>query len=113
MTKQLSILLAALWMVLGYPAFPASRPARQLREVTFYFEGQAKSVCITGDFNQWAPDSHCLQPNQGIWSIRLRLPLGPVHYAFVVNDKEWVLDPKALFVESDGFGRQNSVVMIE
>ncbi|MFZ1985318.1 MAG: isoamylase early set domain-containing protein [Desulfatitalea sp.] len=113
MQKRLAILCAVVGMVLGCAAYRTTGPNAELHEVVFNFEGKAKSVCITGDFNQWAHDSHCLVQRQGVWSIRLRLPHGPIHYAFVVDGKEWVMDPKALFVENDGFGKQNSVVMIE
>ncbi len=115
MQKQLAIWIALLWLVLGCAApRPGKSTPAELREVTFYFEGRAQSVCITGDFNQWTHDSHCLQRGpEGRWSIGLQLPPGPFHYAFVVDRKNWVLDPKSLFVENDGFGKQNSVAMIE
>lgn len=114
MPKQLAIGFAVLWFLLGCAAHPPGSSDTGLREVMFYFEGRAQTVCITGDFNRWTHDSHCLLPSpEGHWSIRLQLPQGPVHYAFVVDGKKWVLDPKALFVESDGFGKQNSVAMIE
>lgn len=115
MRKQLAIWMALLWIVPGCVTLgPGKSPRTALREVTFYFEGRARSVCITGDFNQWTHDSHCLQRGpEGRWSIGLQLAPGPFHYAFVVDHKKWVLDPKALFVENDGFGKQNSVAMIE
>lgn len=91
--------------------FPMPDP--NIQKVAFHFEGQAQSVCILGDFNQWTPDSHCLKQRKGLWSIRMTLPRGPVHYAFIVDGKQWVMDPKALYVENDGFGQQNSVVMVE
>jgi hypothetical protein len=30
-----------------------------------------------------------------------------------VDDTRWVVDPKALFVEHDGYGMQNGVVIID
>ncbi len=114
MQKHLVIWFAILGAILACAAWqPGSAPA-ELHEVTFYYEGRARSVCIIGDFNQWTGDSHCLRSDAGDhWSIRLQLPPGPFHYAFMVDGKRWVLDPKALFVENDGFGKQNSVAMIE
>ena len=107
--------MALLWIVLGCATLrPSKSSDAELRAVTFSFEGRAQSVCITGDFNQWNHDSHCLQRGpEDCWSIGLQLPAGPFHYAFVVDGKKWVLDPKALFMENDGFGKQNSVAMIE
>lgn len=84
-----------------------------IHKVTFNFEGPAKSVCIVGDFNQWMPDAHCLDKRKGRWYIQLSLPHGPIHYAFIVDGKQWVVDPRALYVEDDGFGQLNSVVMVE
>lgn len=84
-----------------------------MRPVVFHYKGTARSVCIVGDFNQWSKETHCLTKNREEWSIRLLLPRGPAHYAFIVDGRRWVLDPKALYVENDGFGKQNSVVMVE
>jgi 1,4-alpha-glucan branching enzyme len=110
----IAVLCTALGIALGCATPRPGQSPTELRAVTFHFEGRARSVCIVGDFNQWTHESHCLQPSpEGRWSIGLQLPPGPFHYAFVVDGQRWILDPKALFVESDGFGRQNSVAMIE
>lgn len=100
-------------LMLGCTGHLLPLPDPSLRKVAFHYEGRAKSVCIVGDFNQWNPDAHCLKQRKGRWAIRLPLPHGPIHYAFIVNGEKWVMDPKALYVENDGFGRQNSVVMVE
>jgi 1,4-alpha-glucan branching enzyme len=114
MRQRIAVWAVLPWLVLGCLTQRPVQFEPEPREVTFYFEGRARSVCITGDFNQWTHDSHCLRPDpQGRWSIGLRLPPGPFHYLFVVDGQKWVPDPKALFVENDGFGRQNSVAMIE
>lgn len=81
--------------------------------VVFHYEGPGHSVCITGDFNQWKTDTHCMQKKGRIWSIQIPLRHGPAHYAFIVDGQHWVMDPNALYVENDGFGRRNSVVMVE
>ncbi len=78
----------------------------------FKYEGPARSVCITGDFNQWSPDTHCLRRHDGLWTIHLMLPAGIHRYAFVINGRQWIADPKALFFETDGFGRQNSMAVV-
>ena len=84
-----------------------------LHPCLFQYDGVAQSVCIAGDFNQWRSDTHCLRPNKGIWAIRLLLPSGTHRYAFIIDRNRWVTDPKALYTENDGFGRKNSVVVIE
>lgn len=41
------------------------------------------------------------------------LPVGVYRYTFVINGCDWVVDPKALFAETDGFGRRNAIAIIE
>jgi 1,4-alpha-glucan branching enzyme len=81
--------------------------------ITFHYKGSGQTVCITGDFNQWQTDTHCMRKNGDLWSITVVLFHGAAHYAFVVDDRQWVMDPNALYVEKDGFGRLNSVIMVE
>jgi 1,4-alpha-glucan branching enzyme len=81
-------------------------------DMLFKYEGQAQSVCLAGDFNKWSPNTHCLHKQNGVWSIQLMLPHGTHRYAFIINGKQWVVDPNALFTETDGFDRQNSVIVI-
>ncbi|MBU3948428.1 MAG: isoamylase early set domain-containing protein [Proteobacteria bacterium] len=78
----------------------------------FQYEGQAQSVCLTGDFNKWSPNTHCMDKQDGLWYIRVMLPAGTHRYAYIVNGRQWVVDPKALFIENDGFDRQNSIIII-
>jgi 1,4-alpha-glucan branching enzyme len=113
MKNHLIIRIIIFAFIAGCAGLAATAPDAELHEVEFYFEGKAESVCITGDFNQWTPDRHCLTQKQGTWFIRMHLPHGPCHYAFVVDGRAWVMDPRALFVENDGFGKQNSVIMVE
>jgi hypothetical protein len=81
--------------------------------VSFMFTGQYDSVCLSGDFNGWSSDSHCLQRKGDKWSIQLALPPGSYRYGFVTDKKDWVCDPEALIQEDDGFGRKNSVLLID
>jgi 1,4-alpha-glucan branching enzyme len=104
------VLIASVLGCTGH-LYPLHDP--NMHQVVFSFEGQARSICIVGDFNQWAPDANCLKKHDDQWDIRLWLPRGPNHYAFVLDGERWVPDPKALYVENDGFGRQNSVVLVE
>ena len=84
-----------------------------VRSSLFTYDGPAQSVCISGDFNRWSPESHCLRRQKGVWKIQLMLPVGVYRYTFVINGKDWVADPKALFAETDGFGRSNAIAIIE
>ena len=85
----------------------------QERLVLFTFEGEADTVCLSGDFNGWSPDSRCLERRGDRWEIEVLLPPGRYRYGFVLDGKEWVPDPGALVNEEDGFGKKNSVLVIE
>src|SRR5688572_23754326 len=55
----------------------------------------AKTVCLSGDFNDWHASSHPLKKQvDGAWTIQIPLPPGHHHYRFVVDGKP-TLDPKA------------------
>lgn len=83
------------------------------RLVLFTFTGMAKSVCLSGDFNDWSPDSRCLEKKRDGWQIEILLAPGRYRYGFLLDGKEWVPDPGALLNEEDGFGRKNSVLVVE
>ncbi len=79
-----------------------------------YSAPAAKSVSIAGSFNHWNPNRAKLTgpSKEGVWTIVLPLPAGRYEYRFVVNGKEWVLDPSMPSVD-DGLGDKNSVLFIE
>lgn len=79
-----------------------------------YSAPAAKSVSIAGSFNHWNPDHDRLRgpSEEGIWTIVLPLSPGRYEYRFVVNGKEWVLDPSVPSVD-DGLGDKNSVLFVE
>ncbi len=58
-----------------------------------YKNHNAKQVYIVGTFNQWNPNSHKLTKiNDGIWEIKIKLPIGKFYYNLVVDDR-WIKDP--------------------
>lgn len=81
--------------------------------VTFVFVGRHDSVCLSGDFNGWSSESDCLKREGDRWSVQLVLPPGTYRYGFVIDKRDWVCDPEALIQEDDGFGRKNSVLVID
>ena len=50
--------------------------------------------------------------DRGLWMVALHLKQGSYEYAFRVNHKEIVADPKAILHRDDGFGHQNSILII-
>ena len=99
----------------GLPDCVTSPKAPETKEVmvSFVFIGHHDSVCLSGDFNGWSSESHCLQRKGDKWSIQLVLPPGSYRYGFVVDKRDWACDPEALIQEEDGFGKQNSVLVID
>lgn len=82
--------------------------------VTFHYSStQAESVCLSATFNQWSPDSHCLNQAGGTWSITVELPPGQYRYVYVIDGARRVQDPQNPFVEEDGFGIRNSILIVE
>ena len=83
------------------------------RLVLFKFEGQFKTVCLGGDFNGWTATSHCLTKEKDTWQIGLYLFPGRYAYGFILDGARWIPDPNAPFQEDDGFGRRNSVLVVD
>jgi hypothetical protein len=75
---------------------------------------EASAVQVTGDFIDWSPDGLALENERGtgVWTIDVPLEPGVYQYAFVVDGAEWRPDPRAVSHVDDGFGRENSVVIV-
>lgn len=84
------------------------------RLVTFRIdEPGAKSVSVVGSFNGWSPQDHRLQRRDDrTWEITLSLAPGRYAYRFLIDQNKQVLDPSTKLTEPDGFGGQNSVVIV-
>jgi len=76
---------------------------------------QAASVTIVGDFNGWDPRRTQLvrASHDGLWRARLRLAPGVYQYSFVIDGSDWVGDPQAKSMLTDGFGGKNSVIIVD
>jgi len=69
----------------------------------------AKSVFITGDFNNWnEKDTEAYFVDDGIWEAVLELTPGIYEYKFI-TDGNWLVDPNAFAYVDDGFGGKNGV----
>jgi anti-sigma factor RsiW len=111
-------LLVVLLVAAGFLANGRFRMREQFaeREVEIVFQApQAASVAIVGDFNGWDPRRTRLarSSHEGLWRARLRLPPGVYQYSFVLDDAFWVCDPQAKTVLADGFGGQNSIIIVD
>ena len=86
------------------------------REVEFSFVSpSAASVAIVGDFNDWDASRHQLQKvgDDGTWKVRVRLAAGSYQYGFFIDGRRWAPDPHAERFLADGFGGENSIILVE
>ena len=74
----------------------------------------ASSVAVIGTFNEWNAKGFEMKGDKEreIWSITLWLPQGRHEYAFLVDGKKVISDPQAAFYEENGFGSENSVLVL-
>ena len=78
------------------------------------FYPEAKTVSITGTFNNWDPTIHFLSKDaSGNWSIILPLGSGRYEYLFTIDQQIWIPDPGAEMQIEDGFGKKNSLLIVE
>jgi len=74
----------------------------------------ARSVSVIGTFNDWKPEGYEMKwdEDRQVWTITLWLAQGRHEYAFLVDHGKVISDPGALFFQDDGFGNQNSVLIL-
>ena len=90
--------------------------AEAMRPVELVFSAPAaNSVRVVGDFNGWDErEAPMVRDNaSGLWSVSLMLRPGRHVYAFVVNDTQWMRDPRAAAAPDADFGRPGSVVLVK
>ena len=93
---------------------PAGGDAAAVVYVQFTLQAPgARSVAVSGDFNQWAADSSMEDPDgDGVWTVRVALEPGLHEYMFVIDGDRWVTDPQAQRYSDDGFGNRNAVLAV-
>lgn len=92
---------------------PVEATAESVTRFVFVAPG-ASSVRMTGDFVGWDPEGIGLQDQRGtgVWTVDVPLTPGVYQYTFIVDGNEWRPDPHAVSQVDDGFGQQNSVVIV-
>jgi chromosome partitioning protein len=74
---------------------------------------QAKSVYVTGSFNDWSLDEDCRMSNSdGVWTLKVALKPGTYKYQFIVDGK-WQEDPANTSIERNSFGDINSLIEVK
>ncbi len=81
---------------------------------TFKLKGYrgAKSVRLSGTFNDWSHHGYTLAHKGDEWTISLNLKPGKYLYKFIVDDK-WITDPGNKYYEQNDDSDGNSVLWIE
>lgn len=104
-----ALLFAAALLLAAVPALAA--------KITFRYQpviGGVNAVSVAGSFNGWNATANPMSDpdKDGVWSADVEIPAGRVTYKFVVNGDQWMTDESAAEFESDGFGGQNSVLVV-
>jgi len=82
-------------------------------EKEFTYENQAATrVSIVGTFNDWNKDANPMTLENGTWKNRINLKPGKHEYQFVINDTDWVTDPKQDKSAENKYEGKNSVIEI-
>jgi len=95
------------------PEGPVSQ--QNLFPIVFNLPGaEARSVSVIGTFNQWNPKGYEMQwdNERKAWSLVIWLPEGRHEYNFLIDGNRVLPDPDSLLKQDDGFGHQNSVLML-
>ena len=71
----------------------------------------AKSVTVTGSFNNWSPDKGVMLKENGGWTLTTTAEPGKINYKFIVDGK-YITDPANPQTEVDG-NYTNSVMTIK
>ena len=95
------------------PESPVSR--QNLFPIVFNLRGaEARSVSVIGTFNQWNSKGYEMQwdNERKSWSLVVWLPEGRHEYNFLIDGNRVLPDPDSLLKQDDGFGHQNSVLIL-
>ena len=113
LTLMLMVALFLFLVIVGCHAGGYNNQSETNTPVTFTFYGNYRSVCLSGDFNNWSR-SQCLSyQGEGLWTIRILLNPGQYRYGFLLDGQRRVPDPRGLLEEEDGFGNRNSVLIVK
>ncbi|MBN2746786.1 MAG: glycogen-binding domain-containing protein [Bacteroidales bacterium] len=81
---------------------------------TFVLESytNAKSVIVTGSFNNWIQHGYQMEKTKTGWKLDLFLPPGKTSYRFII-DGQWIHDPANQNYEKNEFDSYNSILWIK
>jgi len=75
---------------------------------------RAGSVAVVGDFNSWDASANPMVRDSasGTWTALVDVKPGRHVYAFLVDGKEWTLDPRAQRTKDADYGTEQSVMIV-
>jgi len=83
-------------------------------EVTFELEDdEAEKVSLVGAFNDWNKDATPMIKEDNIWKCTVNLKPGKHEYQFVINETDWVVDPKSDENVENKYEGKNSVIEVK
>lgn len=84
------------------------------KDVLFFLKGfqNAKHVALSGSFNNWDEEGLPLTKSKDGWRVVQKLPPGKHYYKFVIDGREWIIDPDNKIQERDEGGNINSILMV-
>jgi hypothetical protein len=108
----LGVLLLSSWRAPANTSSLAAASTQPQLFVQFRLQATtASNVRLAGSFTNWQPQYELHEAAPGLWTITLPLSLGVHDYVFVVDGRQWILDPYAQRVD-DGFGGRNSRIAL-
>lgn len=113
LASGLAAAAALLLWVTRRDAGPLTSPHEGTQLVAFEVRLPAREVSVAGDFNGWNPDATPMQ-RQGstnVWRASVPLTPGRHVYTFVVNGRDWVVDPLAPRADGDELGPANVIAV--
>lgn len=110
------LVIAATGVVLTAREMRSRAAAPTLPEVRFTLVApRARSVAIVGDFNHWNATASPLSRSRhgsGAWAITVRMTPGRHVYSFLVDGRQWFVDPRAPRSLDDDFGQPSAVLTV-
>lgn len=98
---------------LDKPEKPEETDNGQESEVDFELEdADATKVSLVGNFNEWNKTANPMKKEDGVWKCTLKLKPGKYEYQFVVNDTDWIVDPKSGKNANNKYEGKNSIIEV-
>ena len=77
------------------------------------YEENAQSAAITGSFTNWEKVPLTRAGDSGYWHVTLEVKPGEHRYSYIVDGTRQLADPTIATKESDDFGAENSILIVE